>query len=108
MNLSPLSTLVGRESAMTNITGDTDNFTNLYQGISENLVKRASAIHMAHAIEETLFVKIQNSNQSVRFLTQGVDYTVQSPDGIILSGATEETLIDGDVLIVQYNYRLNQ
>jgi len=108
MNLSPLSTLVGRESAMTNITGDTDNFTNLYQGISENLVKRASAIHMAHAIEETLFVKIQNPNQSVRFLTPGVDYTVQSPDGIILSGATEETLIDGDVLIVQYNYRLNQ
>ncbi len=111
-NLDLLGSMTGRESAKTDIEGNTRSFTDLYQSIATNLVNRASAFHLSHAIIEPqlpqsiqdLSVVLVRADQSRIQLVYGTDFTVLMPDGVVLNQSILDTCQPGDSLEIEYRH----
>ncbi len=111
MNLTDLSQLVGRESAKSDIAGNSTSYTNLYNSIGDSIVLRASAFNVVHDIFEPLFptladlsVSIVKADSTRVTLSLGTNYTVLMPNGIVLDPATSNTTSTGDHIEVHYRY----
>ena len=115
MNLTSLNTLVGRESAKSDIEGNADSFANVYHGLADSIVSRASALNLVHTIYEPLFpsviadleVSIVKPDQTKIILSYGSNYSVLLPNGILINQATSNTTSSGDHFEVHYRYQTN-
>ena len=104
MNLDLLSALTGRESAKTDIGQNATGYTNLYQSVSTNLVNRAEAVQLNHAVIGIESVVLIYANQVREPLLAERDYTLLEPNGIVLSSTLRNRIASGDEIEITYRH----
>lgn len=110
-NLDSMDKLVGRETAKADIQDEAQVYTQLYESISESLVKRAAAFHLSRAFNEPEYpARVQNfravlvspSNSISRELVLGAEYELLAPNGVVLKDRVSSATLPGDRLEIEY------
>jgi hypothetical protein len=104
MNLNLLSSIIGRESARSDIGQSTNGYTSLYQTIAENVVQRASAFQLDHPAIEIQSVTLIHANQVRELLLNGRDYSVIMSDAISIDAGILNNTQFGDSIEIRYRH----
>jgi hypothetical protein len=104
MNLNLLSSIIGRESARSDIGQSSNGYASLYQTISENVIQRASAFQLDHPATEIQSVTLIHANQVRELLLNGRDYSIIMPDAISINSDILNNTQFGDSIEVRYRH----